>query len=1024
MIFRNSMLSIFRSMGKTALFTLLIFALTLVLTLGVSVWKSVEQFLVECNEYFTTVGLIEYMGTVYPSDTADDPGMAEAINSFDFEQITNDEATLLWDESTRAFGYIDGFWRNDKYMPSRMNSVFVIGLVNYHEYLGLYSAIVLDSLYSVRGRPDTIIYLDEDFGTFEKKHYYLVFGELHPNRAPLLNLSRGEFDNAIADSLGIKISHMQDITSEDPDELYRIPDNSVFSQVADTLQVTNNSVLVTETNDLMSLLPFHQQELYINEGRAFTQEEYENDEKVIVISEIIAARLGIRVGDTLNLSISKSDESGIYNSFWADHGFVYEDKYTIVGITNIVMDKGWYVYIPNSAEVPSSSFPIGYTVGYAIIDNESVAAFKSRVESSLEGRLELTIYDQGYSNVAIPFNTILSVSKIVTVVCLLVELAVMILFGFLFVYRQRETSEIMMALGAGKARIVSYFIFSAGLISLIATSTGAYAGYLLHDGIILMVAKAAETITLIDPRFSNANLAISRTLEFRPHLELQLFQYVGAIVFALAIIAILVFTGSTFINRRPSQQSQNGPKKERKTSQIGGGSSKYAILSILRGGARTIVVPILAMVVVIFFGQLTTTSLRYDQQLNSIHDNTTITGNYTAIKGKQINGLHINAFNIFNLYRSGQIDELVVSDNKPYYFLGTSILADGTSLDVPPLFVPPGFQAARRESEIQNGPDLVAVNDLNTSPEFHYADSIVLNFMDGYDESFLATPFDEIRTFTCLVPTSLMEENSIVFGDTIRVAVNEIVASPDHNYEMIYKHYDLVVIGSYEKQGLEDTIYVPLSLFFDTSLLWDAGQNAEGPPTRTFETGYTISDAQKDLIPPFTFNSTHFTLSDTHSLISFKEYLTDYGYSQANKISKLREFIVLKDASFNESVASVKQQINYINTLYPFLYVLVGVIAIVVSYLMVVSRKLEFAIMRGLGTTRIHSFLSFFTEQSILTILGILIGFSIWIPVWGTPTTLHGALSAGFFVCYLLGSAISVTIMSHSNVLTILTDKD
>jgi len=149
-------------MGKTALFTLLIFAMTLALTLGVSVWTSVAQFLDKCDEYFTTIGLIEYTGTEYPDDTANDTAMAKAIKSFDSELIANDNATKLWDESTRALGYIDGFWRSDKYMPGRMNSVFVVGSVNYDQKNDLYVGVIMDVMYSTKGRVDNLIFIDED----------------------------------------------------------------------------------------------------------------------------------------------------------------------------------------------------------------------------------------------------------------------------------------------------------------------------------------------------------------------------------------------------------------------------------------------------------------------------------------------------------------------------------------------------------------------------------------------------------------------------------------------------------------------------------------------------------------------------------------------------------------------------------------------------------------------------------------------------------------------------------------------
>jgi hypothetical protein len=334
-----------------------------------------------------------------------------------------------------------------------------------------------------------------------------------------------------------------------------------------------------------------------------------------------------------------------------------------------------------------------------------------------------------------------------------------------------------------------------------------------------------------------------------------------------------------------------------------------------------------------------------------------------------------------------------------------------------------GFAAESLVGEILRGPDITAINDIRTSPEFLFADTISMNFLDGYDESFLTVPSGDKRVFSCLVPTSLMEEQSITLGDTIRAAINDVYTSPEYNDE-IFRHYDLLVVGSYEKQGAEDTIYVPLSLFFDTSLIWSAGQPSTGAPAETFNTGYAISDDQKDHLLSTTFHSAHFTLADTRSLVSFKDYLSNYGYSQVHKIGSVRLFLVLEDASFNNSVASVKQQIHYINTLYPFLYVLVGIISLVTSYLLVVSRKIELAIMRGLGTTRIRTFVSFFIEQSLLSILGTIVGFSIWLLVWGTPRTLHLTLTAGFLICYFLGSAVSVRVMNYTNVLTILTDKD
>jgi ABC-type lipoprotein release transport system permease subunit len=820
---------------------------------------------------------------------------------------------------------------------------------------------------------------------------------------------------------------MLDITADGTTgQFYTIPEDSIFLQVADALRVVNNSLLVSGTEDLFSLLPFHQQELYLVEGRPFTEEEYKNGSPVIILSELVSNRLGVQVGDSIDLSVAVSDYPGIYNSYWVSDGFTSLTKFKIVGITNTVNDKSWYAFVPKAAGLPASKFPIGYTVGQAIVQNEDAADFYNRVEPTLGDRFNLTIYDQGYSTVAIPYQTILIVAKIVTLVCLLLELAVLILFGFLFVYRQRETSETMQMLGAGKTRVIGHFLFSAGFIAFFSTMTGAVTGFLLHDRLMDLVVKAADHYALIDARFSNGNLTTSRVLEFSPALKFPLFLSIGGVVFLLALFACLAFVLRTFLRIKPRQPKIKSPKKIGKTSRLTGGSLKYAILSIMRGGARTFVVPLLAVAVVIFFGQLSATVLRYQEQLETIYNNSTIQGYFTDINGKQIGNQVLNANDIANLYKNGQVSSLSVSIDKPYYFLGIKRWADGREQNLTPLFVPDNYFVYESLQEtIQRGANLTATNNINTTPEYFYTNQVNIHFMDGYDESILAVPYqnENIDRFTCVLPTSLMEKHGIELGDTVRFAINEVYTDQTYNAR-IFVHYDLLVIGSYEKQGTENTIYVPLSLFTDTGLIWGKGQPAANSPTETKTPNFTLSQEEKDQLQATTFQSANFTLTNARRLTEFKNYLTDYGFSQVHKVGSVRQFIVLKDAEFNAAVASVKQQILYINTLYPFLYFLVGTIALVVSYLIVVSRKKEFATMRGLGSTRANSFFSFFFEQSILAFFGTTIGLMIWTILFDGITIPHRILTAGFLICYFIGCTISIRIMNKTNVLTILGDRD
>ena len=1025
MIFRNSLKSVFRSKGKTALFLLLIFALTLALALGVSVWASVAQFLNDCDEYYTTIGLLEYMGTGYPDDSAYDEAMVEALATFNEGVISTDNSTYFWETPQRSFGYIDGFWRTDGYVPGQDFSVLVIGNISYDERHATYRGIVFSAPYSVQSKDNSVMYIDADFADFEENHYYLVLGEIYHGKSPLLRLRIASFENPIADSKGIEIPRLIDITSSEEGVPFKIPEDCVLLDVAETLSVRNNSILVTGTDDLMAQLPFHQEELYFVEGRAFTEDEYLNGSRVVVIPEIMAARLGIGVGDSIDISTASSDYPGFYNNYWAAEGFSYSDSFEVVGIFNTVLDKSWYVYVPGNTGVPTVKSAVGYTIGTAVIRNNDAAEFYTRINAVLADRFQLTIYDQGYSSVAIPYQSILQVAKIITGVCLLVEIAVLILFGFLFVYRQRETSETMLMLGSGRTRVLAYFLFSSGFIALFASIAGAIAGYFLHDRIIDLVIKTADNFKLIDTRYSNGNLTISKTLEFAPQLEWNLFIAVGACVFVFAIIACMAFTASTFINSRPSQKKAFGPKREHKTSRMGAGSMKYALLSIFRGSSRSLVVPILAFTVVIFFGQLTTTSMRYEEQLESIFDNTTIEGFYTDIHGKQIGGQVLNAYDINNLYHTGALDSLSISYGKAYYYMGILKTAEGVENFIDHFYVPVStFLHESAIATIQRGSDMTGTNDIRTTPEFYYADSIVMAFMDGYDETVLTTPSANNILSPCLLPSSFMIQEGIAIGDTIRVVTDKEIRNPDNFQERIFLEYNLFVIGSYEKQGTEDTIYTPISLFIDTGLIWGAGETTTGAPKSTFITGYSVSEEDAETLLATVLHSATFSLKDSHDLEVFKNYLADYGYSQVQEVGRVRKFIVLKDAAFNNSVASVKQQIRYINTLYPVLYALVGVIAIAVSYLLVVSRKQEFATMRGLGAKRIRTFLSFFYEQSILCLIGTAGGLAAWMFIWGAPIETHLLLTAGFLACYFFGCAISIMILNRSNVLSILLDRE
>ena len=83
---------------------------------------------------------------------------------------------------------------------------------------------------------------------------------------------------------------------------------------------------------------------------------------------------------------------------------------------------------------------------------------------------------------------------------------------------------------------------------------------------------------------------------------------------------------------------------------------------------------------------------------------------------------------------------------------------------------------------------------------------------------------------------------------------------------------------------------------------------------------------------------------------------------------------------------------------------------------------MEFAILRGLGTSGIRVFFTFFLEQGILCLSGSILGGLILMGAGCGMASL--AAAGGFLVCYLAGCALSVFLVEQTNLMELLTKQE
>lgn len=1012
---KNSLKNVYRSGGKSALFMVLILLLTVLSSLSLSVFVSIQQYLGECDDFYTTIGVLEYMAPDYPDEEVYNPDMQEAIRSFDDTLITDYKEVLSFQRSNRSLGYIDGFERFDAEAAHEdmivakarvMFEVFEDGSVIVD------TAKVTEELYSnsdTVNKPLIIYELESWLSNYDTgvHEISLIF-----HGKALLKGRRGYLTYGIMpkdEELIITGTHSEGLLIEDisgREDDYTLDSDNIYGKLARTYLITRNAVTVYASSDLALLAPFNQQQANLVEGRLFSEGEYATGDKVCIVTEVIADKLGVSIGDYIPLSLSVLAGSTPSQSYWADEGFDQTGQYEVVGIIRVPRETNYAMYIPVDEQVNYLENQLGYVVGTIEISNSGADTFYNDIIEKLPERFHLTIYDQGYAQAAKPLFNINRIALIMSVSSILATLVIILLYGYLFVYRQREVSDIMMKLGTGTRAIYQYYLTGSLFIATLAVTIGVFLSTRLVTFVEQMMYDALNNYVSTDLRFSNGNLSIINALEFSPEIGLSFFVIVGACIVLLTLISCYIFTKNTF-KHKTRGIGINLVRKVKHSSTMKGGFTKYAWLSISRGWLRTAVVGVVVVGMLLFLGQLANTTESYHDNIDSLKHDTVINARFTDIKGRMSNRLGLEAFHMLDLILEGYVTDFHASRSIPTILLGISE-ADGITYDVPPITPPTGgFAKERFYDDIMMGSRIVFTNSIQDSPEFYYSNQVQITYLDGYDDSIFSQREQDEDARVCVLPISYMEENGIQLGDTVRFYTHWFDFVDFYlNRDLIEAGVDYKVIGHFEKETVLDHFYSPLCNYIEPVAFED---DSEENRQRMFY---------------FALDSAGFSLSDTAKLDEFRDFLDSYGFSEVTKLRTFRTFIVLDDKSYVSTLDMMYQQLDYIGILYPILYVVVGIVGGLVAFLIILSRRRELSTMRGLGASKTTTMLTFFTEQVALNLIGTAVALGISLVIFGHINLLQWQLTGAFSVMYLAGTWISLYRMNHKKTLKLLKVED
>ncbi|HBI55377.1 MAG TPA: hypothetical protein DG577_02305 [Firmicutes bacterium] len=471
---KSSFRQLIRTPVKTALFILLIACVTAFLCFGINMQLSVKQSLEEAHASFTTIGVVKH-GVEGRSfcfwDTA-----------IDYSPISNSPYVLQFDQRQFFTAYCpDMLVSNEAYRGGNFCSILRFEALSPSK--GQVLEVLFDRTEEFSPGDEIALYGDSDID------FIIETGKQY-----------------IASFQAGRYGRVEDAAS---DNFVDTPAGQAWNEWIKKNKDSLHSFGVYSTNDIQSMLAFHQGNAVLAAGRFFSREEYQNGERVCIINEATAENNNLEIGDYIALHLYVS------NSAWTDLGpdgiepdlaadLLDTGSFEIIGTYRELINMGpeygipeQIVFIPQDSISHQPGMISNNNLVSFRLENGSPEAFMAEIEehlSDIDEALSISIYDQGYSKISGALDSMKSTAMLLTVVGAGAGLILIVLLGNLFVGRELRAIAIMYSLGVSRQKCLAFLML--GILMLVGTAAilGGSISFALSNTIMNSVyARSLET---------------------------------------------------------------------------------------------------------------------------------------------------------------------------------------------------------------------------------------------------------------------------------------------------------------------------------------------------------------------------------------------------------------------------------------------------------------------------------------------------------------------------------------------------
>lgn len=942
-MFRKQALSnTLRAPRRSILFLALLVLISALLATSLGMSVSLSRALTLCRENYVTIGLAEYIGGGYPELRRMDSAIENAAQ--ELSNAAKEDDSLLYYEPTRmALGHIDGL-RPDNDFDKAVLVVRIEKVLSDYDETTFYYATVKENLFTAKEVENKLVRLDTD-ETLSAGRTYLVHCTYYSGYTS--NPTFGAESYTSPDG-SVTLSGIEDITTEDGG--YEIPAGSPYLLAAKTYAVTASALTLWYSDHAQDLYPFQQNVLTLTNGDWCS-------EGGCLLSEVTAKTLGVSVGDSVTLSTAAREGALLDESYWAGSGFDTEKTYRVDGIFSGPAEWNDAAFLPVAEETPT--VVASYTLGQFRFVNGCGQDYLDAIADALPSGVRVTLYDQGYAAAESGLGTMLRSVGVISAVCLAAGLGFLLLFAYLLIFRQQNEARNMIRLGVRKRDILRYDAFCA----LYPALAGCTIGFAVSVGACGALEKVVSSVLAqgsnTDLYFSSSALSVSRSAgDYLSAPSVWLLLAISAAVL-LTATALAVGFGALVLRKKKARRRALTSRSGTRSRSLRGGSARYALLSLTRGGMRSLVPMLALLCAAVMFCRLAAVTVKTQEELSALRRESSVRGYATDVYGRSLGGLVVSAEAVDMLSAIDGVEDVSVSRSTHYDFIYVTH-EDGTTEG-------PGYHPRTNTNfgfetfmnYLLGCDELLFTSSLHGAPEFLYAKSVEAEYLDGWDESLFTetkaevtrVPIEgypgyyslELNGLVCVMPSTMMEQYHIALGDTV---VLEIAAGNSS-----YGSYPFLVVGSFTQEGAANHIYAPISILESSNDLSRQLLDHRG-------SGH------------FDYSSVTFTVPDCSKLEQVKSELYRAGFSEANSVRSVRAFLTLNDSSYLSSLHAAQQRLWYMERLFPLIDVLAVALAFFLGRLLLGRRAGEMRTLRSMGASPATVFWSLWGEQLALVLLG------------------------------------------------------